>query len=335
MILHFINDDLSGGAQVLLAGYLETHPHWGCLSIKKLSQDSKYQRGRQGVHGGLFQFATLIWILKNYRKIKIVHTHLFPALYLAVFIFPFKSKVFTEHSTYNRRQNYLIFQVIDSFFYSRYARVVCISVAVRDALVGRGVSPERLVTIYNGVRSASPVKMPSERKSETVVIGMAARFVASKAHDNLVKALSRLPDEFELQLAGDGPRLEPVRELAERLGLSDRVSFWGHVDDMAGFYGSCDIYAQASNWEGFGLAVVEASFMNLPVIASGLDAIKEVLGDQSEFYFDVRNTDDIANAILRCYQNKTEFLRDQKKATSRFSFARHILELETLYESLV
>ena len=177
----------------------------------------------------------LWWLLTNYGEIRLVHAHLFPAFYIAVALFPFKKKVFTEHSTYNRRASNRFFKSFDRFIYSLYARIICISEEVKRVLIARGVPGSFLSVIHNGVDQREFPLSEFSPSIRLVTIGMAARFVNSKDQKALVRALALLPDDYELRFAGDGPNLAEAEDLAISLGVDHRVEFLGDYSGMSEF----------------------------------------------------------------------------------------------------
>ncbi len=120
--------------------------------------------------------------------------------------------------------------------------------------------------------------------NSTVTIGMAARFSDQKDQDCLVRALARLPRNFELELAGDGPRLDGIKRQATEMKVADRVQFWGAIDWVPDFLDRLDIYVQSSRWEGFGLSAVEAMASGLPTIASNVPGLANII-DAPELLF--------------------------------------------------
>lgn len=159
--------------------------------------------------------------------------------------------------------------------YGRAPLVVAVSQGVRDALVADlapRLQPERLVVIPNPVdgdeirRLAAP-PAPRSRGLRLCSIG---RLVTAKGFDVLIHAVSlaRLGDDWELIIVGDGPlRSDIERSVAER-GLSGHVHLVGRLTNPYPLLASADLAVQASRWEGFGIAVLEALALGVPLIAT-------------------------------------------------------------------
>ena len=107
----------------------------------------------------------------------------------------------------------------------------------------------------------------------------AGRLSDQKAQDIVIRALAKLPG-MRLVVAGGGPNKAAYEEAALDAGVRDRVHFLGYVsrDDVADLMGAVDAFVFPSRWETFGLAPVEAAMTGVPVIASDLAVLREVLG---------------------------------------------------------
>jgi glycosyltransferase involved in cell wall biosynthesis len=162
-----------------------------------------------------------------------------------------------------------------------------IEVAVSDFLLQtilRHRHARRVVRIYNGVDLAA-FRPPAETggRRRPLAVGWAGRMVAGKGLRELVRAVAILKerDAVELNLAGDGPEREAVRQLVDELGLAQQTSFTGWVLDMPSFWAACDIAAFPANksLESFGLAAAEAMACGKPVVASDAGGFREVVRD--------------------------------------------------------
>lgn len=107
----------------------------------------------------------------------------------------------------------------------------------------------------------------------------AGRLAAQKNQALLVSALAHLPDTH-LAIAGDGPLRNPLLQQAAQRGVSQRLHLVGNLDrdDLACLLAEADIFVFPSNWESFGLVAVEAGMAGLPIVATDLPVLREVLG---------------------------------------------------------
>jgi len=119
-------------------------------------------------------------------------------------------------------------------------------------------------------------------KPDTVVIGAVARFVSDKGLDIFLHAIGLLAARFpetQCLLVGDGPLREELRALSHKLGLDRYVVFAGYRSDVPRLLSAMDIYMLPTRREGFGVAFAEAMSMEIPVIASRIAPLDEIIVD--------------------------------------------------------
>lgn len=134
------------------------------------------------------------------------------------------------------------------------------------------------------VFSPDAVTPSVERAGEPVVVGAVARLSPEKGLDTLLRAVALLRErgvELQVLLAGDGPSRAELEKLTTDLKLESRVEFAGEVahDAVPFMLRRMDIFAIPSTWEGFGVAAIEASAMELPVVASKVHGLPDVVVD--------------------------------------------------------
>jgi glycosyltransferase involved in cell wall biosynthesis len=114
--------------------------------------------------------------------------------------------------------------------------------------------------------------MPKCVKFKVVTVG---RLISLKQIDLLIEAVSRL-DDVGLVVVGNGPERERLEELARRLGVAERVHFAG-VSSKQALLSACDLFVLNSTHEGFPYVVLEAMSLGLPVVATAVGGIPEVV----------------------------------------------------------
>ena len=120
---------------------------------------------------------------------------------------------------------------------------------------------------------------------DEVVIGAVSRFSPEKGLRYLIDAFATLRQRYgtrvRLRIAGDGPERRCIEAQVHRLGIAGAVDLLGWVDHsvLAAFLTSLDLFAMPSTSEGFGVAAVEASASGLPVVASDVHGIPDVVRD--------------------------------------------------------
>ena len=142
-------------------------------------------------------------------------------------------------------------------------------------------------------------------------IGCAARLESVKSHDVLIQALSQLPNNVALLLAGTGSLQDELQQLAQRLDVQNRVFFLGHIDDMTHFYPLIDIFCLSSNNEGLPLSPMEAQSCGIPAVLTDVGGCKEAVCNKTGMVVPPNNPTLLAQALLQTLnQNKTKSPRD-------------------------
>lgn len=162
------------------------------------------------------------------------------------------------------------------------------SQAALELLGGLGIAADRLVYIPNGLDLArwSP-RPPDAPPPEPPLIVCAARFAPVKRHRDLLEALGILRGQgldFRVVLAGEGPDLAEMRELAGRLGLGSAVSFPGRIgaDEVRELLADATVVCLPSSCEGMPGALMEAMASGVPVVATDVPGTRElVVGGRS------------------------------------------------------
>jgi len=257
--------------------------------LRKESPQTKIYALGHGVYNPLY-IIKLAKIMKNYD---IVHTHnSSPQLFVAIAsLFSQTNLVSTEHNTSNRKRNWKWYRPIESWMYGRYDHVICISKIAEDKLreymggewlVKSSNKYKSITTINNGIdvnaiSKATPCKELLDFKKSRKSILMVAGFRKQKNQDTIIRALSLLDKEkYEVWFAGIGERLEEVKQLAQSLGVSDRVRFLGLRTDIPNVLRAADVIVMSSHWEGLSLSNVEGMSAHKPFIASDVNGLKEV-----------------------------------------------------------
>jgi len=165
---------------------------------------------------------------------------------------------------------------------SRIGCAVAVSDAARRAFVGvNGFPAARTATIYNGVDAAAFGQRAQAEEGDPV-IGAVANLSPDKDTETLLRAflivLRRQP-RATLRIAGDGPAAGDARALCASLGLADRVTFLGFRNDVPQLLPQFSVLAHATRTEGLGMALLEAMAAGVPVVASRVGGIPEIVED--------------------------------------------------------
>jgi glycosyltransferase involved in cell wall biosynthesis len=118
--------------------------------------------------------------------------------------------------------------------------------------------------------------------SDSITLGTAGRLTPVKGIEFLLEAVSLLSRDgtsIRLDIVGEGAELPRLTRLSEELGLSEAVRFCGWMEDFTALADKWDVYVQPSLGEGFGMSILEAMAAGLPVVASMVGGIPEIVVD--------------------------------------------------------
>lgn len=160
-------------------------------------------------------------------------------------------------------------------------------VAVSDqaAAAMRKMLPHAAISVIpNGVdlerfrpRSRSVARARFGLDLDRPIVGTAGRLVPVKGQDILIAALPLLPEPVEIVIAGDGPERRRLETLAETLGVAHRTRFLGHIDEIEALLPAFDVFCLPSRNEGMPRSLLEAQASGLPVVATAVGAVREVV----------------------------------------------------------
>ena len=293
--------------------------------------------------GALFKLASFL----DSQRPDIVHTHLFGGDFwgrVATLMIRRDGKpaiVTTEHNM-NLGEG-----VVKRWIKRRLAPhthvVIAVSQAVRDyALKVEKVMPQKMAVISNGVSlpAVSATTPTLSHRPGAVIFGTIARLEPQKGHDHVVKALRGLREEnWEYWIVGDGSQRKKLERLVERYELEPHVKFLGWQVRATDYLRQMDIFVLASRWEGQGIALIEAGLAGLPVVATNVGGIPEVVTNEvTGVLVPPRSERRLAEALERLLKNGELRSRLGKQAKvemkEKFNLTQMIDRYTAVYESL-
>ncbi|WP_427964892.1 glycosyltransferase family 4 protein [Altererythrobacter sp.] len=203
----------------------------------------------------------------------------------------------------------------------------------------------RVKRIPNGIDTAAFARPPQPDGLRGIVkregefwIGTLAGLRRVKRLDALVRAVSTLPEDWHLVIAGQGPEKDAIRKEAERLEISHRVHLPGQVDDPARIVGLFDIFALSSQSEQFPISVVEAMAAGLPVAAPAVGDIAAMVAEENAPFVVAPNNESALAEALQVLAHDAELriaVGDANRARARAQFdeKRMIDSYRRLYAS--
>lgn len=231
-------------------------------------------------------------------------------------------------------------------------RFIAIAPNVADYLINTAkIDSKKVITINNGVeipREVSPEEIKNLRNQYHItptdfVIGTVGRlFDDHKKITDIIAAIKMVEnvENLKLLIVGSGRDEELIKQKAIDLGVQDKVIFTDYQFDTAPFYKLMNVFCIASQREGFGLVAAEAMLHHLPVIATKVGGLQNVVvHDETGILINPNQPKDIALAIKKLY-NDTQLLdsfadKGFKRAMDKYTEERYVKEVEALYLELL
>jgi len=254
--------------------------------------------------------------------------------------------------TYEKRGYPLYVKYIDRLLAPFTDRAIAISQSVKDFCVNyQGFKPEQVQVVHNpvpqctrGTRSAEDLRrLRSEYRLEddVPVAGAITRFYPVKGTHYLIEAFAQVVQALpraRLLLVGDGPDRAALERQARELGIAEQVTFAGFERDVEAHLQLCWVSVVPSIEEGLGLAAIESMAAGVPVVASRVGGLPEVVTDGVTGRLVPRGgVDETAQAILQILgdDDLRKTMGDACRADSRrFSMERYVERMELVYSDL-
>ena len=278
-----------------------------------------------------------IKIRRIIRSYDVIHAHLVHALYLCSLAARGLSLklVYTEHSTYNNRRVHFILRPIERWIYGRYQKLISISPQAQQGLQRwLQADDDRFLVINNGIDTKLFASIHQEMIPKSLI--MVSRFVPSKDQKTVIRAMQLLDKDITLRLVGDGETLSHCKQVAKACKVDDRVFFLGARTDVAELMAGSYIGIQSSKWEGFGLTAVEMMAAGLPVIASDVEGLKQVVEGAGEL-FPVGNYVVLSEMVCDIINDKEKYAsmaKMSKERALRFDISQTVRAYSGAYQQI-
>ena len=178
--------------------------------------------------------------------------------------------------------------------------------------------------------------------SDTILIGTVGRLFPDKGFDILIKAIALLPKKFQhvrIVIAGQGGQRNELQKIIDELDVSHQVQLVGFVEDIPAFLSALDIYVQPSRTEAFGISLVEAMAIGLPIVATNVGGIPEIIQDQvTGLLIKPNDPEQLMLAILSIITNRPlqeKLARNARLKSEKFDFLQYLEKYNELYKKLL
>jgi len=359
-VMFFLKDLNMGGAEVFivqLSNYLSTKNYKVTIltltSVNNLPHDIHKKiklitLEQNTIRRAIFK---LILLFKK-EEFDIFVANVWPLTFLASFANLFsmtKKTVLVEHGilTKNFEDKSFMFKFFQNlsifFFHNLASKVIGVSNSVKKDLIKKGVSPRKVITIYNSFRK---LPVDSEKKlsfgdwsnySGLKLISI-ANLKPEKNLLSLLEAIDILNNKFnvkaKLLVIGDGPEKKLLQSKSKKLKISESVCFSGFINNPYPYLNKADILVLSSLNEGFGISIIEALSLGKVVVSTDCEGPSEILSEK-EFGFLCKknNVRDLAETILLA--SKSNLDRNKLKLRAKdFSIEKIGARYEDVFQKL-
>lgn len=223
------------------------------------------------------------------------------------------------------------------------ARTIAVSQAVADFLIKKGItSANKIVVVPNGV------EFPEKKSANRILgkgefrIGSVGTLTPIKGFDILIAAMPLIlqnhPDTT-LEIVGDGPDMARLKKLVRKLKLSGRVKLLGEKPGLNEIIETWDLFVSASASESFGLAVAEAMAVGLPVVATNVGGVPELVTAEAGRLVPPNDPSTLAKAVVDLLGQPQKLVQmgqaGRERIRTHFTVEKMVNRTEEVYREIV
>lgn len=194
----------------------------------------------------------------------------------------------------------------------KYKKILTVSPAIMEEYILHNFSKSKVETIGNPIdllqiRNKSQNAI-STKKSDLIFLGRLSKAKNPLLFIEIVKELSKRIPQIKVAMVGDGELRQEVEGKIVKYGLTNIITLYGFQKNPYGFLKDSRVLCMPSKWEGFGLAAVEALALGVPVVASPVGGLKNIVDEECGSLCE--NKEEFIESIL-------EILLDKEKETGK------------------
>lgn len=356
-ILHIIDSLGLGGAQIIIKGifeYQQSNNNIFLVTLREKKITIKIDHKNINIYHSCKKYSLApLFFLKDFikkEKIEVLHCHLVRSQIFGYILkkiyFPNIKLIFHEHGRIFT--NNLIYNVFLKLAKSKVDLFLAVSRVTRDQLSKKiNIENNKIKVLYNFInldkfnKKNISCDIEKERKNlgieeNDLIIGYVGRLAKIKGVRYLIKALAYLKFPYKVLIIGDGSEKAYLEYLSRKNKVDNNVLFLGYRNDIVSIYSLLDVLVVPSLSESFGLSVVEAQASGVPVIASNILALNEIIKDRENgLLFEVKDKKDLAEKIKLFYFNKetrSGIINNGLENVKKYGLDRYIKKLNNCYE---
>ena len=247
-----------------------------------------------------------------------------------------------------------IYKLLERWIGKKTTAFIVVTDKVGDELIKTGIAKKNKIhRIYNGINlddfsetdesAQMELREKFNIKNDDIIIGTLSRLVPDKGLEDLIQAFALIHSsnpKTKLVIAGDGPLINKLVELAEKLKIKDNVNFIGWQNNVPQTLALFDAFCLPTLREGFGYVFLEAQAAGVPVIATKIEPLTETMQDgESAILVPTHSPENLASAIQKIITDdalKNQLIENGlKNVKERFDQRNQLGEIVELYRLLL
>ena len=195
---------------------------------------------------------------------------------------------------------------IAKFVIPRAGAIRCVSQRLKKQLMNEFGADEKKITVvpvYVNIKNAGLETLKPKQSSDKFIFLTVGRLAPVKNISLQIRAMAEVVKKYpnvELWIAGDGAERKKLENEAIKLGIKDRVKFLGWQNNPGEFYSQADAFLLTSNYEGWGMAVVESASYGLPIVMTDVGCAGELIeNEKSGLVIPVNDQAKLEEAMIR------------------------------------
>lgn len=231
-------------------------------------------------------------------------------------------------------------------------RIIAVSNATKKELIEKAdIDPKKISVIYNFIDLKKfnqknitwDVQREKEKlgiKRDEFVMGFVGRLSKEKGCDILINCLPHLDFKYKLLIAGDGPEKDNLIKQINKLKINENIIFLGYTENILKIYSLIDSLVIPSRHESFGIVALEAQAMGIPVIASDVPGLNELISNKySSKIINMNKPNLLRNKLnslsRKKYSNKKysnkNLIKINKSIIKNYSLSKYLINLSSIY----
>lgn len=300
-----------------------------------------YLNKKEGISLGIIR--QLRDIIKEYKP-DIIHTHLYILKYVAIASVGL-GKIGIVHTVHNiaEKENGHIDRVINKFLFNIGKAVpVALSELIKETIENAyGLPKAKIPVILNGVPLPTEVPDRDFSYNETITIINIGRYTEAKNQTSLIKAVINLhkkDNRIQLDIYGDGPLKASINSLIKENHADSYIHENGLTDNVKSKLQTADIFVLPSIYEGIPMTIIEAMGAKMPIIASNVGGIPDMITDGIDGLIcgtDSESIESTINTVINDENLRSTISKNAFTKAEVFSSAKMAEHYEHLYNWII